>query len=67
MSTNSRFDPDLGYINIWFGLFSDHHQKLVSTKRHTDPDDSNRLSIGVELSIKTLSHKISDTIGLFHI
>jgi len=29
VSTKSRYDPDLGYINIWFGSFLGHHQKSV--------------------------------------
>ena len=51
MSSKSRYDPDLGYINIWFGSFLDHRKK-VSTKSHTDPNDSNGLSIGVDIELR---------------
>ena len=51
VSTKSRYDLDLGYINVWFGSYLDHHKK-VSTKSYTDPNDSNGLFIGVEETIK---------------
>ena len=67
MSTESRNDPDLGYINIWFGSFLDYHQKKCLPKVTLIQMTPIDYPLELNKQSKTLSHQILGTTGVFHL